>query len=173
MSLQFNVMDTAGKQRFITPIVELTVDGKKVTAKKEVALDLAYIVKAICDSDFSGVTTAGAVAHVGKVVLGMKAGTSYTVYMPTQYADRESSDLKKWTACVTVTQEVIAKAVTLVSQVESTLKMAREALAKAQAEAETLTAKAGIASVTHSQPEYFTGERAKRGSGKAEVTSLF
>lgn len=173
MALQFNVMDTAGKQRFITPIVELTVDGKKVQAKKEVALDLAYIIKAICDADFSGVTTAGAVAHVGKVVLGMKPGTQYTVYMPTQYDARESDDLKKWTACATVNQDTISKAVTLVSQVESLLKGAREALAVAQKEADSLTAKAGIASVTHTQPVYFAGERAKRGSGKAEITSLF
>lgn len=173
MSLQYNVMDTTGKQRFITPIVELTVDGKKVTAKKEVSLSLAYIVKAICDSDFSGITTAQAVAQVGKVVLGMKAGTSYTVYMPTLYANRLSTDLKLWTACATVTQEVIAKSVTLVTEVEKVLSVARETLAQAQAEADARTAKAGIAKPTHTQPEYYTGESAKRGKGKQEVTSLF
>lgn len=173
MSLQLNVKDPSGAQRFITPIIMLAIAGKQVQAKKEVALDLAYIVKAVCDNDFTGVTTSGAVSHVGKVVSGMKEDTTYTLYLPAKYEDRESDDLKKWTACATIKQDAMSKAVTLVNSVESILSSARDALKLAQAEADKITSQANIPTPAHSQPEYFTGTASKRGSSKKEVTSLF
>jgi hypothetical protein len=171
--LNFNLKDGAGVQRFVTPIVTITSGGKMTVAKKEATLPLAYILKAIADCNYQNVTVCNAVATLGKVAEGMKADTSYTLYMPAKIEDRDSDDLSKWTPVLSVPQEDVAKAVKVIREADAIYSPLRDALNKAAERLIKVIEVAAIKEHDVSQPVYFSGATAKRGGGKKTITSLF
>ena len=171
-TIQYNVKDTTGQQRFITPIVTISVNGETKQANDSVKLHLAYIIKAIVDSAFNGTTLESAVEKRAGLILAMPKDAEYSVYMPTQYDDRESADITLWSLCATVTQPDMVKACNLVTQLSPILTPARLIMEEAEKQATQLVADAKVSKVNATQPVYYGGVVSKRAGGKV-VNSLF
>jgi hypothetical protein len=171
MTLNLNVKLADGSQGFITPRIVVTTGKESKEVPASLALDVAYIVKALVDGDTNSYTdkTKGDSAILcQKAITAIAKDSVYNVYMPTLDTSRKDTDLAKWTLVTTVKQADVLV-------VCNALATSRATMQEAEGKVSELAKAVKVEAYTVTQPVYFTGTTTtnKRGGGKKEVTSLF
>lgn len=163
--LKFNLKSPEGKDSFLSPTV--TILDK--TLHGNLALQFGYVAKAMIEKVYTDKTKLMAGMYTCEALesaIAKDASAMVTVYMPTDFASRESTDLSKWTIVTTILASDLLK----VAQV---LNKGYQAMLSIDSDITALP----TFDYAVSQPVYYTspeGEKvAKVGKGKSPIKLTF
>jgi len=164
--LSFNLKDSKGEQRFITPLVTVENGGKVTMLDKAIRLAIGYIVKAIVEADgYTDKTKLTAGVNCHETLASLPKSAKVNLYMPTLCESRDSDDLAKWTLVASVPMPEMAAT-------SKALNDANAIMVKAEASIDTIKAGVKNAAYDVTQPVYFAAEAGatKRSSGDKKIT---
>ena len=166
--LRFNLKDSKGIQRFITPLITITHDKKVTRLDKNISLPIGYIVKAVVEGgdSYTDKTKCDAGLACHETLAGLPAEAKLSLYMPIKDADRDSDDLAKWSMVVSLNMGDMAKAA-------QALASASGIMTEATGRVNDIAKSVKPSHVTvNEQPSYFASEGVSKKRGGSKVIAI-
>jgi len=171
MPLNFAMKVNDKETGFFTPHIKVASVIKKNEKElpASLALKVGYIVKAVVDNNpdaYTDKTKYGAGKDLLAIVSGLPTDSVYTLYLPTKADDRDSDDMGKFTACVSVNQADMLSTCKALASIGAIM-------SKAEDESATIAKAVKKTEYTVTQPVYFKDESGKgKTRGGAKVTTF-